>query len=260
MTPEPLQGRSPGRIISVLGEPCLGVWILPRALEGKGKRSIIRFMLSAHISESGLSLNKTTDGTCGKANGNTVCGDWANGNCCSRLVIPQRTFRQAVLIYHSGGYCGYSSDHCGSGCQSGDCVKGGQTTDGTCGATNKNMVCGSWPQGGCCSPSGFCGNSAGHCGDGCQSGCTTVIGGTTTLVGGTTTVVGGTTSTRTTTITTVVGGTTTVINGKTTVIGGTTSTRTGVTTTVVGGTTSVVGGSTTVVGGCKYRPWSDSLA
>lgn len=25
----------------------------------------------------------TTDGSCGTANGGTVCGNWVNGNCCS---------------------------------------------------------------------------------------------------------------------------------------------------------------------------------
>ncbi|KAK4965659.1 hypothetical protein LTR66_012098 [Elasticomyces elasticus] len=44
------------------------------------------------------------------------------------------------------------------------------TTDGTCGVTNNNMVCGNWYQGSCCSMYGYCGNTTAHCGDGCQSG------------------------------------------------------------------------------------------
>jgi len=44
------------------------------------------------------------------------------------------------------------------------------TTDGTCGASNDNTVCGDWAQGSCCSMYGFCGNTTAHCGDGCQSG------------------------------------------------------------------------------------------
>ncbi|THZ15339.1 galactose oxidase [Aureobasidium pullulans] len=44
------------------------------------------------------------------------------------------------------------------------------TTDGTCGATYENTICGDWKQGSCCSMYGYCGNSTAHCGDGCQSG------------------------------------------------------------------------------------------
>ncbi|KAL2043167.1 hypothetical protein N7G274_004227 [Stereocaulon virgatum] len=47
----------------------------------------------------------TTDGTCGAGNGNTVCGNWPQGACCS--------------LY---GFCGKTTAHCGSGCQSGPCV------------------------------------------------------------------------------------------------------------------------------------------
>ncbi|CAG8975951.1 hypothetical protein HYALB_00007082 [Hymenoscyphus albidus] len=48
----------------------------------------------------------TTDGSCGSTNGGTVCGNWANGNCCSMY-----------------GFCsGATSAHCGAGCQSGNCL------------------------------------------------------------------------------------------------------------------------------------------
>ncbi|CAO2657437.1 Nn.00g035630.m01.CDS01 [Neocucurbitaria sp. VM-36] len=47
----------------------------------------------------------TTDGTCGAKFGNTVCGDWAQGSCCSMY-----------------GYCGNTTAHCGEGCQNGPCV------------------------------------------------------------------------------------------------------------------------------------------
>ncbi|KAK8127960.1 hypothetical protein PG984_009068 [Apiospora sp. TS-2023a] len=96
---------------------------------------------------------KTTDGTCGKKNGNTVCGDWPTGNCCS-----------------SSGWCGATAEYCSSGCQSGDCATGGETADGTCGLAHKHATCGSWPAGSCCSAAGYCGNTQAHCGDGCQSG------------------------------------------------------------------------------------------
>ncbi|KAH8801778.1 hypothetical protein F5884DRAFT_904594 [Xylogone sp. PMI_703] len=95
----------------------------------------------------------TTDGTCGSAYHNTLCGDWPQGSCCS-----------------SAGYCGNTPAHCGSGCQSGPCTAGGDTTDGTCGVNFGNTVCGNWPQGSCCSSAGYCGNTTAHCGDGCQSG------------------------------------------------------------------------------------------
>ncbi|KAK8051637.1 glycoside hydrolase superfamily [Apiospora rasikravindrae] len=102
---------------------------------------------------SGLTPVKTTDGTCGKKNGNTVCGDWPTGNCCS-----------------GAGWCGSTADYCSSGCQSGDCVTGGETADGTCGLAHKHTTCGSWPAGNCCSAAGYCGNTKAHCGEGCQSG------------------------------------------------------------------------------------------
>ncbi|KAK8234236.1 glyoxal oxidase [Phyllosticta capitalensis] len=47
----------------------------------------------------------TTDGSCGASYGGTICGDWAAGSCCSMY-----------------GYCGNTSSHCGSGCQSGPCL------------------------------------------------------------------------------------------------------------------------------------------
>ena len=73
---------------------------------------------------------KTTDGRCGKEHGNTVCGDWADGGCCS-----------------SSGYCGNGPSHCGNGCLSGPCLEAAETTDGTCGPNHGNSICGSWPGG-----------------------------------------------------------------------------------------------------------------
>ncbi|KAF2275068.1 DUF1929-domain-containing protein [Westerdykella ornata] len=49
----------------------------------------------------------TTDGTCGAKFGNTVCGNWYQGSCCSMY-----------------GYCGNTASHCGAGCQSGPCLNG----------------------------------------------------------------------------------------------------------------------------------------
>lgn len=122
------------------------------------------------------------DGRCGTAFGGATCDPrGAFGGCCS-----------------SGGWCGSTTAHClpANGCQNGCTTTtttnppvsttssgepvisptggggngGGQTTDGSCGASNGNTICGTWPQGGCCSQYGFCGNTAGHCGAGCQSG------------------------------------------------------------------------------------------
>ncbi|KAK7513250.1 glyoxal oxidase [Phyllosticta citriasiana] len=47
----------------------------------------------------------TTDGSCGATYGGTICGNWAAGGCCSMY-----------------GYCGNTTSHCGSGCQSGPCL------------------------------------------------------------------------------------------------------------------------------------------
>ncbi|KAJ8108265.1 hypothetical protein ONZ43_g6481 [Nemania bipapillata] len=93
------------------------------------------------------------DGSCGSGSGGRVCEGSGFGDCCS-----------------AHGYCGSTSDYCRSGCQSGQCIIGGVTTDGMCGAGYNDMVCGLWPQGSCCSPAGYCGGTEDHCGPGCQSG------------------------------------------------------------------------------------------
>ncbi|KAF1842338.1 carbohydrate-binding module family 18 [Cucurbitaria berberidis CBS 394.84] len=60
-------------------------------------------VVSAKPSPTGV---PTTDGSCGAKFGNTICGDWAQGACCSMY-----------------GYCGNTTGHCGEGCQNGPCVK-----------------------------------------------------------------------------------------------------------------------------------------
>jgi hypothetical protein len=95
----------------------------------------------------------STNGQCGPDNGGFKCEGSTYGDCCS-----------------SYGYCGSSETHCGSGCVSGNCLVGQETTDGTCGASAHGSFCGLWPQGSCCSSSGYCGDSEAHCGKGCQSG------------------------------------------------------------------------------------------
>ncbi|KAK2751419.1 hypothetical protein FQN55_000693 [Onygenales sp. PD_40] len=49
---------------------------------------------------------QTEDGLCGPSNGNTICGDWFAGSCCSPY-----------------GFCGNTTSHCGPGCQSGACLQ-----------------------------------------------------------------------------------------------------------------------------------------
>ncbi|KAM9874215.1 hypothetical protein VDGL01_11718 [Verticillium dahliae] len=97
--------------------------------------------------------NISTDGSCGK-NGK-VCKGSTFGDCCS-----------------SGGFCGASTDHCGTGCQAsfGTCTTAGSdniSTDGSCGKNGK--TCKGSTFGDCCSSGGFCGKSTDHCGPGCQT-------------------------------------------------------------------------------------------
>ncbi|KAK3296431.1 uncharacterized protein B0H64DRAFT_170257 [Chaetomium fimeti] len=100
---------------------------------------------------SGLTPVNTTNGSCGRGKGQTVCGDWPDGDCCS-----------------SSGWCGKTEAFCGSGCQSGSCIQGADTNDGTCGVNHKGTKCGDWKDGGCCSLAGYCGATRYHCGVGCQ--------------------------------------------------------------------------------------------
>ncbi|KAG4091202.1 hypothetical protein H8356DRAFT_1408109 [Neocallimastix lanati (nom. inval.)] len=112
----------------------------------------------------------STDGKCGKENGNTKC---PNNECCSQY-----------------GYCGTTKAYCGTGCQSefGRCNASNAnnqtkptttvaavvpttssqkiSTDGKCGKENGNTKC---PNNECCSQYGYCGTTNGYCGAGCQS-------------------------------------------------------------------------------------------
>lgn len=69
----------------------------------------------------------STDGRCGPDNGGAMCDGSGFGKCCS-----------------SGGWCGSSDTHCGSGCLNGKCHEGIETTDGTCGTGHgiRTAVCG----------------------------------------------------------------------------------------------------------------------
>jgi hypothetical protein len=70
----------------------------------------------------------STDGTCGPANGNTICDPNSTvytGSCCSEY-----------------GWCGGDDAHCGAGCISGPCTTSGSTggtaprADGRCGSVS----------------------------------------------------------------------------------------------------------------------------
>ena len=81
--PAPVSSRPPSSTTS--GEPVLG-----------------KPTTAAAAKPTGVA---TTDGSCGAKFGNTVCGNWAQGSCCSMY-----------------GYCGNTTAHCGEGCQNGPCV------------------------------------------------------------------------------------------------------------------------------------------
>ncbi|KAK7193611.1 hypothetical protein DPSP01_000163 [Paraphaeosphaeria sporulosa] len=118
----------------------------------------------------------STDATCGGNTGSTCQGSQF-GNCCSQA-----------------GWCGTTTDHCGTGCQSlfGTCGGDGSSlavssivssvaasvssaapaasatavsTDGQCG---NGKTCKGSTFGNCCSPAGWCGSTDAYCGTGCN--------------------------------------------------------------------------------------------
>ena len=101
--------------------------------------------------DSGNNAPVTTDGSCKTIHDGTICGNWTTGSCCS-----------------SSGFCGSGPGYCGNGCQSGLFLPGGETTDGTCGPSFGDSICGSYAGGACCSSSGFCGSDEAHCGNDCM--------------------------------------------------------------------------------------------
>ncbi|GKT47910.1 chitin deacetylase ARB_04768 [Colletotrichum spaethianum] len=142
---------------------------------------------ASSAASSSSTLPVSTDGTCGASNGRQCFGSSA-GNCCSQY-----------------GWCGSTTEHCGTGCQSayGTCNSGSNpsssaapassgtpassggatrasstnpaaatntkiSTNGQCGGTGGLNCLGS-TFGDCCSPYNYCGNTTDHCGTGCQS-------------------------------------------------------------------------------------------
>ncbi|KAK2017732.1 glycoside hydrolase/deacetylase [Colletotrichum eremochloae] len=100
----------------------------------------------------------STTGQCGGTDALSCLGS-GFGDCCSPY-----------------NYCGSSTDHCGTGCQSsfGKCTSASGDTkvslNGACGASAGNTTCTGSAFGKCCSQYGYCGSTAEFCGAGCQSG------------------------------------------------------------------------------------------
>ncbi|KAF2735174.1 glyoxal oxidase [Polyplosphaeria fusca] len=137
------------------------------------------------------------DGRCGKDFAGATCDPkGAYGGCCSSYGYCGSTDGHCLPANGCQNGCKGSASSTGGGSKptsasatrppstttSGEPVLGNPstipnsqptgkaTTDGSCGATFGNTVCGNWPQGACCSMYGYCGNTTAHCGDGCQSG------------------------------------------------------------------------------------------
>ncbi|KAF2671736.1 glycoside hydrolase/deacetylase [Microthyrium microscopicum] len=100
----------------------------------------------------------SVDATCGTKSGFTCKGSQFGG-CCS-----------------VNGWCGSSTAHCGTGCQSGFGTCGITPTggkgkpvslDASCGGVNGFTCIGS-EFGSCCSPAGYCGSTSAYCSTGCQ--------------------------------------------------------------------------------------------
>ncbi|KAJ0165699.1 Chitin deacetylase [Colletotrichum tanaceti] len=102
----------------------------------------------------------STSGECGGTNGFNCLGS-NFGDCCSPY-----------------NYCGNTTAHCDTGCQStfGRCSGSGTGTNvqvslnGNCGPANGGASCAGSSFGNCCSSYGYCGSSSAFCGTGCQSG------------------------------------------------------------------------------------------
>ena len=77
---------------------------------------------------------------CGSEAGGAICED---NLCCSQY-----------------GYCGSTSDYCGTGCQSGPCTS--SSSSGACDPACESGLC--------CSQYGYCGSTIDYCGTGCTSG------------------------------------------------------------------------------------------
>ncbi|PRP78865.1 hypothetical protein PROFUN_01038 [Planoprotostelium fungivorum] len=82
-------------------------------------------------------------------------------------ACPGGTCADASMCCSQYGYCGNTSEYCGTGCQSGPCSK--LNTTALCSPTNN--YCTPAYGGYCCSSAGYCGSTDAYCGAGCQAGC-----------------------------------------------------------------------------------------
>ncbi|KXH34486.1 chitin recognition protein [Colletotrichum simmondsii] len=102
--------------------------------------------------------NISKNGECAGTNGYNCLGS-NFGDCCSPY-----------------NYCGNTTAHCDTGCQSGfgKCsgtgVNVAVSLNGNCGSTNGGSTCAGSTFGNCCSAYGYCGSTSAFCGTGCQSG------------------------------------------------------------------------------------------
>ncbi|KAK1959974.1 polysaccharide deacetylase [Colletotrichum sublineola] len=133
---------------------------------------------SAAVAASRLLSPISVDATCGPNAGNATCAGSTFGNCCSQ-----------------NGWCGSTSDYCGTGCQAGygNCTVSSATVssaaaavaasgtsaavpviltslNGNCGPNYGNTSCTGSAFGNCCSQNGWCGSTSDYCGTGCQAG------------------------------------------------------------------------------------------
>ncbi|CAZ82925.1 unnamed protein product [Tuber melanosporum] len=129
-----------------------------------GIAALSSFAVAHPFLPSVLSKRDSPDNTCGNlfagAGNNYTCGPTNIGTCCSQY-----------------GYCGATSDYCGTGCQAayGNCTSSGggggggdtPTDPNLCGPTNGNNSC---VTGSCCSANGYCGTTSDYClpANGCQ--------------------------------------------------------------------------------------------
>jgi hypothetical protein len=116
--------------------------------------------LGAPLLINALSIN--TSDRCGAQFNGLTCKGSTFGECCSKY-----------------NYCGTTSGHCGSGCQTGYgvCTTSSPpvaataskvSTDGSC-AGSKGLTCQGSAFGNCCSQHGYCGKSSAYCGEKCNA-------------------------------------------------------------------------------------------
>jgi hypothetical protein len=123
-------------------------------------RLSILFALGAPLLVNALTIN--TSGRCGAQFNGLTCKGSTFGDCCSQY-----------------NYCGATTEHCGSGCQTGFgvCTTSSPpvpakvakvSTDGSC-AGSKGLTCQGSAFGNCCSQHGYCGKSSAYCNEKCNA-------------------------------------------------------------------------------------------